>query len=678
MNGLEKFADEQMLYWFEVLSLMGQFDLAHGSIVAVLKLLTSTSSDLHRLLKDALHFIAKFHKLIKRSALHTYYSALPFTPTYNLLHRRYIKEVEHNICGIQGGPEKWNALIANLGHEERVQVVRFSLDGTLLVSYSDGYVDYDDIHKQGKLRIWDAATGTPISTITGHRFAATNDFSTVASFEDKTIMFSNMNGSPNGTMFTTCSAIRGLTLSSESGRVAAALSDGTVWLWDSGNAELIDSFQSFDGSEDNTNQPKFSPTGTRLAYSSAKGIVKLRDGMSGKFIADLQCGLNHEFEFSGDGSRIASVSYNDNLRLWNSQSGGLIAAIANVRWRCFAISANGSLLATADHCQDKVTLWSENGDHLAEIKVLQVCMLRSLDFSRDNILAIATFSDVELYNVKTHSSIHKLHFGRFDKALALSPDCTRLAVDDYEGNVNLWDIGIDASDSEGNATAVTALTLSRDCSRLACGFENALGFGPDGGLFASGSNEWDGGTIKLWNGKDGSLRGTLKAPSGLGAVALSDSVLVAAGDGGVTLWSFDTLSLIHTFTESSYEMPTLSIAENHALIAVAHHGGVSLLNAEHHRTITTFDVRGGIHAMAFLPDNQQLVAQSRNGVFLSFNLINKHIMKGATLEHLIQLPNISLWHGLPILHCLDNEQHYFTASQHKSPVPVLWIPRHIP
>ncbi|KIL57029.1 hypothetical protein M378DRAFT_39851, partial [Amanita muscaria Koide BX008] len=97
------------------------------------------------------------------------------------------------------------------------------------------------------------------------------------------------------------------------------------------------------------------------------------------------------------------------------------------------------------------------------------------------------------------------------------------------GGIYLWDIrGIDASSRPSNeeVTAVRALALSRDCSRLACGFENntvelwdtsptkqriashqahtrwaeELGFGPDGGPFASGSDD---GTIKLWNGEDG-------------------------------------------------------------------------------------------------------------------------------------------------------------------------------
>ncbi|KAM6496583.1 hypothetical protein JOM56_007056 [Amanita muscaria] len=372
------FVDEHMLHWFEVLSLIRKLDLAHHAIGVIMKLLVqfaftryvtgdtdgitqnSKSSDLHQLLSDALRFIGKFYELINRSALHTYHSALPFTPSL-LLYRRYIKDAVHNICSIEGGPENWDALVANLSHGEPVNIIKFSLASALFVSCS-----------QGKWKIWDAVTGTPISTIPGHRFAVANDFSTVASSEDKTITFYNMNGSARGTMFTT-SRIEKSALSSESSRVAAALSDGTVWLWDSGSAELIDRFDGFEG-DGYWSLLQFSPTGTRLAYSSTNGIVKLRDGISGRFVADLRCGSGHKFEFSGDGSRIASVSLDDSLTLWNSESGWLIAAITDVGQH-FAISPNGSLLAIAD--RDEVKLWSGNNNSLAKLKVLDSDLLGS-------------------------------------------------------------------------------------------------------------------------------------------------------------------------------------------------------------------------------------------------------------------------------------------------------------
>ncbi|KIL56303.1 hypothetical protein M378DRAFT_17213 [Amanita muscaria Koide BX008] len=201
MNGLEKFVDKHMLYWFEVLSLIGKLDSAHLILPVVLKLLKSRSLDLHQLLSDALRFIGKFYELIERSALHMYYSALPFTPSDSHLYCRYIKDTVDNVlCSIKGGPERWDALVATMRDGGYVDTIKFSLDSTLFVSCS-----------QSKLKIWDAVTGTPISTIPGDRFAVANNFSTVASSKDKTITFYNMNGSTRGTMFTTSSKIETVT-----------------------------------------------------------------------------------------------------------------------------------------------------------------------------------------------------------------------------------------------------------------------------------------------------------------------------------------------------------------------------------------------------------------------------------------------------------------------------------
>ncbi|KIL62935.1 hypothetical protein M378DRAFT_12561 [Amanita muscaria Koide BX008] len=232
---LEKFVDEHTLHWLEVLSLIGNLDLAHRAIRVVIKLPQSTSSDMHELLSDVLRFISKFYEIINRSALHTYYSALPFSPTDSLLYHRYIREAEHNICCIEGGPEQWDALVAILKLEVGIYPVydiKFSLDSALLVSCIKGYKPALGKTHPGKLKVWDAATGRPISTIPipGDRFTVTNDFSTVASSSDNVITYYNVDGSTRGTMITTSWTIEALALS-ESSRVAAALSDGTLrWI----------------------------------------------------------------------------------------------------------------------------------------------------------------------------------------------------------------------------------------------------------------------------------------------------------------------------------------------------------------------------------------------------------------------------------------------------------------
>jgi WD40 repeat protein len=174
------------------------------------------------------------------------------------------------------------------------------------------------------------------------------------------------------------------------------------------------------------------------------------------------------------------------------------------------------------------------------------------------------------------------------------------------------------------------------------------------------------------------------------AVALSNSVLVTAGGRNVALWSLDTLSLIQTFAISPrHTASTVSISDDSNFAAIVAHKveqpfysvdrTVYLVDVTNRTTTATFAVSFDIRKLSFLPDKSQLVAQSRTGDFLSLDLINTRITNGPTLEHLIQLPDTPLWHGVPVWYCSANGQQYVAAlfPQHQTPVPVLWIPSDI-
>ncbi|KIL55512.1 hypothetical protein M378DRAFT_173583, partial [Amanita muscaria Koide BX008] len=384
MNELEQFADKHMLHWFEVLSLIRKLDCAHRAIRIVLKVLV--------LLLDGLRFISKFYGTIKTSALHTYYSALSFTPTDTLLYHRYINETAHNVCSVEGGPAKWDALVANWPHGEQVDAVKFARDNTMLVSLSET-----------KLKVWDAATGTPISKISvgdfGGGFAIANDFSTVASFKDDAITLYDVNGTERGAASTARAKIVKVAICSESGRIAAI-----------GNGELLCNFEFhqhrasllglfrrsvwYPGRDPDREwgHLQFSATGARLAYSPADYDF---------FIADLDCkSSSHRVAFSADGSQIATLT-SAFLNLWNCQDGKLIG-IAQNGGDGLAISANGSLLATG--YMDTTTLWSgDSGNPLPQIEVPSLgSNMLAITFSLDDTLAISTLADIKLYNVSRH------------------------------------------------------------------------------------------------------------------------------------------------------------------------------------------------------------------------------------------------------------------------------------
>ncbi|KIL60507.1 hypothetical protein M378DRAFT_14071 [Amanita muscaria Koide BX008] len=702
---LEKFDNERMLLpWFEVLSLIRKLDSAHRAIRVALKFLKPTASDFRQLLSDGLRFISKFYQIIERSALQTYYSALLFTPTDSLLYRRNIDDALHRGCNVIGTTNQWDALIANLSHGNQGDNIQFSLDSTMFVSWNNEI--------KAMLKVWDAVTGTPISMIKGGScsFAIANDFSTVASFENNAITLYDVNGSERGATLTTSAKVLAVAISSESlGWIAAGLSDGTISLWDtkedSQDGKPIGSFGDYrDGG-----RLEFSATGARLAYLAKKG-VKLWDVIQREFVADLDL-VSHDFAFSRDGSRIVSWHECSVVKLWDCADGQPVGTIEKSPVDVVAISDNGYLLAIG--CRNSVQVWGENHGNLLQAVNLDLRKLTwSLAFSPDDILAIATKSDVKLYSIKHRSFLCTLSTSSYP-ALAFSLDCTRFAVGYLSGTVSLSDIRVIESSSlssnQQESSRVTALALSCNCSRVACGFEDGavelwetddfpkrriaahrhhqllimtLGFSPDGRQFASGSYE---GNINLWDGEDGARRADLQysKDGGLRGVEVSNSILAAAGDLGISLWDCKTLDRIQKFDES-FTTP-LSFSADGALLAASAStsASITVFDVKRHTAIATFENNKTArpHTMAFLTDNSQLVVWQYDRYdskfdFLTFDIVSKKAIRGPSFEKFIQLPDMPLWHGVPVW---VNKERDLEAlfSQHDEPVPVLWIPREL-
>jgi len=154
----------KLLFWLEVLSVLGKTGLASGLIrIASSTVSHSTRTQnqklilqqvvlpaVARFLRDANAFVASSHAAISRSAPHIYISALPFAAKDCLIYQKFSSLftglVSIEVLGIDrhGG-----CLVATLtGHEDGVSSVAYSPDGRLLASGS-----FD-----GTVRIWDTQT----------------------------------------------------------------------------------------------------------------------------------------------------------------------------------------------------------------------------------------------------------------------------------------------------------------------------------------------------------------------------------------------------------------------------------------------------------------------------------------------------------------------------------------
>ncbi len=176
------------------------------------------------------------------------------------------------------------------GHTRRVTRVTFSPDGKRIASVSSRS-DKEPDTARSEVKVWDAATGQPISTFTGHAGVVT-----MLSF------------SPDGKW------------------IASVSEDRMLMVWDVQTGQLKQAFQ---GHLDQITSVVFSPDGNSIITGSADRTVKVwytdrkeRTGTEKKPIAlkghtDWVYGL----AFSADGKHIISSSADRTIRRWDLAEG---------------------------------------------------------------------------------------------------------------------------------------------------------------------------------------------------------------------------------------------------------------------------------------------------------------------------------------------------------------------
>ena len=463
-------------------------------------------------------------------------------------------------AGFDGHVRLWDVdkhrLLARFGGDgvQPVNSLAFGPDGQTIASGGD----------DGRIRIWDVQTGRlrepPIKVSDSGVLA-------LAYVGDGTLASGNRAGSidfwgAHGQKLASRirpqkRAILDLALSADGARVAAALDDGTVRVWDRRKGNVL--FTSPASGPTTSRTVDFDRYG-RLVSSSADGAIIIWRAKSSSPLGaalpgrvSIQAVPRGSPDYSilpvlavSPDSTILVGGGDSGLLVWNARTGKRLAvfgASGAGRATALAFSPDGKLLAEA--VGSDIRLWrAEQLPRLVPVPaaapVSVGATVDSLDFSRDGLLAAG----------------------------------------DTNGRVHIWAAGTPGAKPRlvGYGT-----DKNNDAGKR---LVYAVAFNPQGTMLASGG--WDG-TLRLWrirNAGDTKPIGApdrMKARGGIRGLAFSPdgrTVAVASSDGGVSLWDVVRRKKIRDTTPSGEALEKVAFAANgHVLVTVGDDGSVRFLDA---------------------------------------------------------------------------------------------------
>ena len=221
----------------------------------------------------------------------------------------------------QGKIKVWDVASGRLlrtlrGHGKGVGAAVFTPDGSRIISGGTYDVAPDAAIGYGKLRFWNAETGALIRAIDAHHEAV----NAVAV-------------SPDGTRVATGSDLDPISF-------GLLYQIETIRLWDAASGKLI---HTFGGPTTPVHALAFSPDGARLLSGSDDNLVRLWDASGGKLIRTFagHSGKITTVSFSSDGARVVSGSADGTLRIWSTDTGELLATLLSEERKWLAIMPEG-------------------------------------------------------------------------------------------------------------------------------------------------------------------------------------------------------------------------------------------------------------------------------------------------------------------------------------------------
>ncbi len=426
--------------------------------------------------------------------------------------------------------------------------------------------------RDGSVRIWEVPTGREQLQLQAHQG------------EVKALVFS-----PDGKMLLT------------------AGDDREVLLWDLAKQAVISKFA---GHQEPINALAISRDGTLIATGGGDRKLRLYNRADGKLLHDLPGhGLPiNGISFSPDGKWVASACADLRLRIFDTATGGVKLAVPQFQGNQYGVVflADSRMVALAGARPNRVLLIDTQDGSVRGSLEGHTEAVTGLSLSADN-KRLATISDdrtARIYSVPEGKPLMLQALEDVPRALAISPDGTRLATGGLDRQVRWWELASTdqsrplAGGGDGKTWCVAPLS---------------------GGLIVTGGQD---GKLRLLRGEDGSLAKE-SSPSGgpitcIVSVEGSPSWLaLGSADGNIRLADSATLEVKKTLASGhSSPISALAIDPASGLIASGDIQGRIIFwkLGEAKPALTLAALQGPVTALAFAGEGIYLAASTNDPV----------------------------------------------------------------